>query len=46
MKNLKPVNFEKIKKDSEALRKEIESWKKNPWTWEDMVRQYKRIHSK
>lgn len=44
MKELNPVNFAKITEYSESLRKEAESWKKEPWTWEDMVAQYNRLH--
>ncbi|MBP3257211.1 MAG: hypothetical protein J6M23_04285 [Bacteroidales bacterium] len=45
MPELHSIDFEMIKRFSEDLRREVESWAKDPWSWEDMVAQYQRLHS-
>ena len=45
MPELRPIDFKAIQSFSKALEKEVSSWAKQPWSWEDMVSQYIRIHS-
>lgn len=45
MPELRPIDFKAIQTFSEALEQEVLSWAKQPWSWEDMVSQYIRIHS-
>ena len=45
MPELHPIDFKAIQTFSEALEQEVLLWAKQPWSWEDMVSQYIRIHS-
>ena len=45
MPELRSIDFEMIRRFSEDLLREAESWSKDPWSWEDMVAQYERLHS-
>ena len=45
MPELHPIDFKAIQRFSMDLRQEVLSWAKQPWSWEDMVSQYSRIHS-
>lgn len=45
MPELQPIDFKAIQVFSEALEQEVLLWAKQPWSWEDMVSQYIRIHS-
>lgn len=45
MPKLHSINFDLIRRFSEDLNREVLSWSKAPWSWEDMVAQYQRLHS-
>ena len=45
MPELHSIGFEMIQRFSVDLRREVESWAKDPWSWEDMVAQYQRLHT-
>ena len=38
------INFKLIEENSKKLAAEVESWKANPITEEEMIAQYKRLH--
>ena len=45
MPELRSIDFEMIRRFSEDLHREVESWSKDPWSWDDMVAQYQRLHT-
>ena len=45
MPELHSINFDLIRRFSEDLNREVLSWSKAPWSWDDMVAQYQRLHS-
>ena len=38
------INFKLIEENSKKLAAEVESWKANPLTEEEMIAQYERLH--
>lgn len=44
MPELHPINFEMIQRFSRDLKREADSWLKDPLSWDDMVAQYRRLH--
>ena len=44
MPELHSIDFKKIQRFSKDLKREADSWSKEPWSWEDMVAQYQRLH--
>ena len=45
MPKLRSIDFEKIRRSSEGLKREVLSWSRAPLSWDDMVAQYQRIHT-
>ncbi len=45
MRELHSIDFKMIQRFSEDLRREIDDWSNDPWSWDDMVAQYQRLHS-
>ena len=45
MPELHSIDFEMIRRFSEDLSREVLSWSKAPWSWDDMVAQYQRLHT-
>ncbi len=45
MPELHSIDFEMIRRFSKDLKREVESWAKDPWSWDDMVAQYQRLHT-
>ena len=45
MPELHSIDFQMIQRFSKDLRREVDSWSKDPWSWEDMVAQYLRLHT-
>lgn len=45
MPELHSIDFAMIQRFSKDLEREVNSWAKHPWSWEDMVAQYQRLHT-
>ena len=45
MPELHSIDFEMIQRFSEDLKREVDFWRKQPWSWDEMVAQYQRLHS-
>jgi len=45
MPELHSIDFDLIRRFSEDLKQEVLSWSKDPWSWDDMVAQYHRLHT-
>ena len=45
MPELRSINFEMIRCFSKGLREEVRSWTKDPWSWDQTIAQYQRLHS-